>query len=167
MKNLRRANKSTIDVSDDQQRFMKIGEVAEQTGVAVETLRFYERSGLLDPPIRTESGYRLYNSNALEVLEFIKRAQILGFTLEEIKRIMNESRSSKSPCLDVRNIVRARLVELDEQLLQMQKYRDALAETLKQWDKTGKSNGRFCGLIENTNLGDVKNSPRKLERKRK
>ncbi len=144
---------------------LKIGEVAKQTGIGIETLRFYERSGLLDAPVRTEAGYRLYGADALATLEFIKRAQMLGFTLTEIKRIIAESRSGESPCDEVRETVRQRLVELDERLRQMQLYRDALAKTLRQWDKTGKAAGRFCGLIESTEIETHKPKGRKLERR--
>src|SRR5688572_2124118 len=85
---------------------LKIGEVARRAGIGVETLRFYERSGLLDRPARTEGGYRLYDAGALKTLEFIKRAQSLGFTLEEIKRIIAESRAGQRPCAEVRETVR-------------------------------------------------------------
>ncbi|HQR33781.1 MAG TPA: heavy metal-responsive transcriptional regulator [Blastocatellia bacterium] len=134
--------------NSDNTVWLKIGEVAKRTGIGIETLRFYERSGLLSQPARTEGGYRLYDSEALDTLEFIKRAQTLGFTLEEIKRIIAESRSGQSPCDEVREIVRQRLAELDERLEQMQRYREALARTLNEWDKRGKSDGHFCGLIE-------------------
>lgn len=144
---------------------LKIGEVAKQTGIGIETLRFYERSGLLDAPVRTEAGYRLYGADALATLEFIKRAQMLGFTLTEIKRIIEESRSGESPCDEVRETVRQRLVELDERLRQMQLYRDALAKTLRQWDKTGRAAGRFCGLIESAEIEVLKPESRKPERR--
>lgn len=148
-------------------KLMKIGEVAKQTGIGIETLRFYERSGLLDAPARTEAGYRLYGADALTTLEFIKRAQILGFTLTEINRIISESRSGASPCNEVREIVRQRLAELDERLQQMQLYRDAVAKTLRQWDETGKVGGRFCGLIESAEIEVRKPASRKLKRRKR
>lgn len=146
-------------------KLLKIGEVAKQTGIGIETLRFYERSGLLDAPVRTEAGYRLYGADALTTLEFIKRAQVLGFTLTEIKRIISESRDGESPCDEVREIVRQRLAELDERLQQMQLYREAVAKTLHQWDKTGKAAGRFCGLIESAEIEVRKPASRKPERR--
>lgn len=148
-------------------KLLKIGEVAKQTGIGIETLRFYERSGLLDEPVRTEAGYRLYGADALTTLEFIKRAQILGFTLTEIKRIISESRAGESPCDEVREIVRQRLTELDERLRQMQLYRDAVAKTLRQWDKTGKAAGRFCGLIESAEIEVRKPASRQPERRKR
>jgi DNA-binding transcriptional MerR regulator len=143
---------------------LKIGEVARRAGVGVETLRFYERSGLLDRPARTEGGYRLYDAKALKTLEFIKRAQSLGFTLEEIKRIIAESRAGQRPCAEVRETVRRRLAELDEQMAQIRRYRNALATTLKQWDEKGFADGEFCGLIESAEINAVKPERTNLKR---
>jgi DNA-binding transcriptional MerR regulator len=146
---------------------LKIGEVARRAGVGVETLRFYERSGLLDHPARTEGGYRLYDAEALKTLEFIKRAQALGFTLDEIKRIIAESRAGQRPCAEVRETVRRRLAELDEQMAQIRRYRDALATTLDQWDEKGFADGDFCGLIESADLSAVKPQRNNLKRRGK
>jgi len=144
---------------------LKIGEVARRAGVGIETLRFYERSGLLDRPARTEGGYRLYDTSALKTLEFIKRAQSLGFTLEEIKRIIAESRAGQRPCAEVRETVRRRLAELDEQMAQIRRYRNALATTLKQWDEKGFADGDFCGLIESAEIDAVKPERDNLKRR--
>lgn len=148
-------------------RLLKIGEVARQMGIGIETLRFYERSGLLGRPARTEGGYRLYSSEELLTLEFIKRAQTLGFTLEQIKRIIAESRSGKRPCQEVREIVRERLNELDERLKQMRRFRNALARTLQQWEEKKEAGGHFCGLIEESELEASKPVPRRPERNKK
>jgi DNA-binding transcriptional MerR regulator len=146
---------------------LKIGEVARRADIGVETLRFYERSGLLDRPARTEGGYRLYDAGALKTLEFIKRAQSLGFTLEEIKRIIAESRAGQRPCAEVRETVRRRLAELDEQMAQIRRYRNALAVTLKQWDEKGFADGDFCGLIESSDLSAMRPERNKLKRRGK
>lgn len=147
-------------------RLLKIGEVAQRMGVGIETLRFYERSGLLGRPARTEGGYRLYSSEELLTLEFIKRAQTLGFTLEEIKRIMAESRAGQRPCAEVREIVRARLAELDEQMRQMRRYRNALARTLQKWDEKGHAEGHYCGLIESAEVETLIPPAHRLARKK-
>src|SRR5438093_1493107 len=83
---------------------LKIGEVAKLSGVGSEALRFYEQSGLLGRPGRTQSGYRVYDAAVLQRLDFIKRAQILGFSLDEIKRIIADKQAGRSPCLEVRKI---------------------------------------------------------------
>lgn len=145
-------------------RSLKIGEVAKQSGVGIETLRFYEKLGLLGRPARTASGYRLYDSETLERLDFIKRAQVLGFSLAEIARIIAEKQAGQSPCAEVRNIVRARLKELDERMKEMQRYRKELAAALDEWEKAGDRKGHVCGLIEGTTIKHAMGSQPPLKR---
>ena len=131
---------------------LKIGEVAKLSGIGIEALRFYERSGLLGRPRRTQSGYRLYDPAVLERLDFIKRAQVLGFSLDEIKQIISEKEAGESPCEAVREIVRTRLQELDDHLRDIRRYRNDLAATLADWDKMSSAEGHICGLIEQSNV---------------
>lgn len=131
---------------------LKIGEVSKRSGIGIEALRFYEKSGLLDRPGRTFSGYRLYDEGVLERLAFIKQAQVLGFTLDEIKEIIAHKQKGVSPCAEVREIVRTRLKELDERIKQMHRYRKELAAALIEWDETGESEGHVCGLIEGSHI---------------
>ncbi len=146
---------------------LRIGEVSGRTGISIETLRFYERSGLLGRPARTEGGYRMYGPEELLRLEFIKRAQTLGFTLEEIRRIIAEGHGGKRPCMEVREIARMRLHELDERMKEMRRYRRLLARTLQQWEETGEADGHFCGLIENAELNAALPAATKPEIRRK
>ena len=80
-------NQLSIKARPSSRRPLKIGEVAKASGIGIETLRFYEKSGLLDQPSRTESGYRLYDSDVLTRLDFIKRAQVLLCYSEWCKRL--------------------------------------------------------------------------------
>lgn len=136
----------------EEQTGLKIGEVSKRSGIGIEALRFYEKSGLLERPSRTESGYRIYDAGVLERLDFIKRAQVLGFSLDEIKRIISEKRAGQSPCAEVREIVRQRLQELDERMKEMRRYRNELARALSEWDAAGDVAGHICGLIEGTEI---------------
>ncbi|HEV2708122.1 MAG TPA: heavy metal-responsive transcriptional regulator [Pyrinomonadaceae bacterium] len=131
---------------------LKIGEASKMSGVGIEALRFYERSGLLGRPARTESGYRLYTEEVLDRLAFIKRAQVLGFSLDEIKQIIAEREAGQSPCVHVREVVRRRLAELDERMREMRLYRKELAEALAEWEQQGDAEGHICGLIEKTEI---------------
>ncbi len=131
---------------------LKIGEISRLSGIGIEALRFYEKGGLLRPVTRTGSGYRLYNRDALDRLAFIKRAQMLGFSLDEVKQIISESESGQSPCRGVREVVRRRLQELDERMAQMKLYRKELASALEEWEKVEESKGHVCGLIERTEI---------------
>jgi MerR family transcriptional regulator, copper efflux regulator len=130
----------------------KIGEVSKRSGVGIETLRFYEKSGLVDRPSRTASGYRVYDGAILERLAFIKKAQMLGFTLDDIRELIDHKRMGENPCREVRSKVKSRLEELDDRIRQMKLYRDELAASLKKWERVGESPGHVCGLIEGSQI---------------
>jgi MerR family mercuric resistance operon transcriptional regulator len=146
---------------------LKIGEVARDSGVGVEALRFYERSGLLPRPGRTAGGYRLYDGRVLERLAFIKQAQTLGFSLHEIRRIIQDAEAGRSPCDEVREIVRRRLGELDRHMRDLRRHRKELAATLEIWDQVGRAPGHICGLIEGTQFQSTAKQSNRLDRKRK
>ena len=152
---MRTARPGGLQIADEEQsrQMLKIGEVSKRSGVGVEALRFYERGGLLDRPSRTFSGYRVYGEEVLERLEFIKRAQALGFSLDEIRRIVEDARKGESPCDEVREIVRRRMAELDERLRELHRYRRELKSTLEEWDEVGRAPGHICGLIEGSEVG--------------
>jgi MerR family copper efflux transcriptional regulator len=149
-----RATKQGVRLVDEEEgrRMLKIGEVSKRSGVGIEALRFYEKGGLLDSPSRTFSGYRVYGEEVLERLAFIKRAQALGFSLDEIRRIIDDARKGESPCDEVREIVRRRMAELDDRLRELHRYRKELKATLEEWDEVGRAPGHICGLIEGSQL---------------
>src|SRR5688500_15319046 len=99
------ALRSKKQVTPETRKPLKIGEVAKQSGMGIEAVRFYERSGLLGRPGRTQRGYRVFDAAVLQRLDFITRAQVLGFSLDEIKRIIADKQAGRSPGLEVRNIV--------------------------------------------------------------
>ena len=144
---------------------LKIGEVSKLSGIGIEALRFYEKSGLLDRPGRTYSGYRLYDESVLERLAFVKQAQVLGFTLDEIKQLIEHKRNGENPCAEVREVVRGRLQELNERIERMIQYRDELTAALAEWDETGEMEGHVCGLIEHSHIEHKLNSNDKLGHK--
>ena len=152
---MRTARPGGLQIADEEQsrHMLKIGEVSKRSGIGIEALRFYERGGLLDSPARTFSGYRVYGEEVLERLEFIKRAQALGFSLDEIRRIIDDARKGESPCDEVREIVRRRMAELDERLRELHRYRRELKSTLEEWDEVGRAPGHICGLIEGSEVG--------------
>jgi DNA-binding transcriptional MerR regulator len=153
-KEMRKDGLRNSRIVDDEEgrRMLRIGEVSKRSGIGIEALRFYEKSALLDKPSRTFSGYRVYGPEILERLAFIKRAQALGFSLDEIKRIVDDARTGQSPCDEVREIVSRRLEELDERMREMRRYRKELAETLEEWNKVGRAPGHICGLIESSHV---------------
>lgn len=140
------------NTTDTNGKMLKIGEVSKRSGIGIEALRFYEKSGLLDRPGRTYSGYRLYDEAVLERLAFVKKAQVLGFSLDEIKELINHKRNGESPCAEVREVVRIRLDELNDRIAQMIQYRDELSAALADWDEMGEAEGHVCGLIEGSTI---------------
>lgn len=160
---LRRVLRRAEIIDPEQQKaLLKIGDVANISGIGIEALRFYEKSGLLERPQRTESGYRMYGRDVLDRLAFIKQAQTLGFSLEEIRRIIDDGRAGQSPCEEVREIVRRRLEELDERMREMRRYRKELSETLEEWDVKGHAPGHVCGLIESSHVGHALKEKKKI-----
>ena len=143
---------------------LKIGQVSRRSEVGIETLRYYERLGLLGSPRRSQAGYRLYSAAIFARLDFIRKAQAMGFTLEEIARIIQESETGRSPCADVRRIARGKLDDLDRRLKQLRLYRNELARTITEWDRKGSSAGKICGLIEESHIA---HPPEKAARPKK
>lgn len=129
-----------------------IGQLAEQAGVKSDTIRFYERSGLLPKPERKASGYRVYDGAALKLVRFIKRAQALGFSLDEIKRILRLRGSGEETCRCVIAMAEATLAETEAKLTDMQSFVDALRKNLARWRKAPTKRAHivadFCKLIE-------------------
>ena len=116
--------------------------------MGVESLRFYENRGLIQPVARTPSGYRLYDPSIFERLSFIKKAQAVGFSLDEIGRIIAEARTGKRPCAEVRRLAAGRLEELEQRITELKRYRKELRKTLEAWEREGEKEGIVCGLIE-------------------
>lgn len=114
-----------------------IGEVAKRAGVSPPTIRYYEEIGLLPAAARSSSGYRRYAAAAVEDLRFIRKAQGLGFALDEVREILKLSRSGKTPCERVRSLAHGHLAALDERIRQLQRFREHLAADLARWDEEG------------------------------
>jgi DNA-binding transcriptional MerR regulator len=127
-----------------------IGEVAERSGVSRKALRLYEDAGILPAATRTASGYRVYGKNALDILSFVRQAQRLGFTLEQIKDIVVIKRNGRCPCPHVRDLVQRKVDELDQQLTDLQVVRDSLQTMLKGWRRGRRMPAAVCPHIEAT-----------------
>lgn len=107
---------------------MRTGEVASRAGVNIQTLRYYERRGLLPEPPRRASGYRTYGTEAVEIVRFIKRAQGLGFTLGEVETLIELMAGGPDDCDQVRDLALGRLGELDQRIADLQAMRDSLVQ---------------------------------------
>ena len=107
---------------------MNIGQLSATTGVPAATVRYYERRGLLDPPRRTRAGYRQYEAETTQRLRFIKRAQELGFTLEEIADLLAFWRDSATSCGKVEGRATATLERINAKLRDLNRMRIALSQ---------------------------------------
>jgi MerR family mercuric resistance operon transcriptional regulator len=103
-------------------------QVADAAGVNIETLRYYERRGILRPPRRNRAGYRQYDQEAVDVVRFIKRAQSLGFTLEEVEELLALRRPRAGRCATVQKAAIAKIDQIDIKLRALNSMRTALAE---------------------------------------
>jgi len=124
---------------------LRIGEVAGRAGVNVQTLRFYEREGLLEEPARRPSGYRAYPEDSVRRVRFIKRAQQLGFTLREIQSLLRLRDDASVPCKEVRSTAEAKISEIDEKLRHLKAMKKAL-QTLAR--SCAASRKHHCPLLE-------------------
>ena len=126
------------------------GGVAKALQIGVQTLHFYEREGLIPPPRRSESGYRLYTPELIERLRFIRQAQALGLPLGEIREILKLAARGASPCGRVQAALAAKLIEMDERLEEMRRFRDELAGLVGLASATSGAARpmRVCAIVE-------------------
>ena len=110
---------------------LKIGQLAKQVGVNIETIRYYERLNLLAPMSRLPSGYRLYNRDSQRRLRFIKNAQALGFTLHEIEELLDLRASSKARCGDIQRKAEAKLKHVEAKVRDLQSLEAALRRLIR------------------------------------
>ena len=113
--------------------YFKIGELAKQTGIAVGTLRYYSDLGLLLPVHRGDNGYRYYSENASSQVQFIKKAQAIGFTLEEIKQILDVRDRGEKPCSLVQTLLDNKIEQLEIQIKKMTLFKRELETYRADW----------------------------------
>ncbi|MCH9736779.1 MAG: MerR family transcriptional regulator [Actinomycetia bacterium] len=114
---------------------MRTSEVAAQAQVNTQTLRYYERRGLLPKPERTQSGYRVYTPSAVRVVRFVKRAQQLGFTLDDIEDLLQLAEGGPESCQEARTMARQRISDLQLRINELAVMRDALARLIDTCDQ--------------------------------
>lgn len=129
---------------------MKIGELAEAAGVTTKTIRFYESSGLLPEPPRTASGYRSYEDADAERLRFIRTAQRLGLSLDEIREIIAFRDRGERPCGYVAGVLDRQVQGLDRRIEEMRQLRDELRQLQSKAAQEPYAEGAYCGVIEHT-----------------
>ena len=135
---------------------MQIGKLAKEIGVTVQTVRFYERRGLMPQPPRRESGYRNYGESDLRRLQFIRQAKALGFSLGEIREILRTRERGQCPCTDVSKMAERHLAAAEAEIARLQRFRRELRQALITWKQKPTKNlpaNAICVLIERTMNG--------------
>jgi MerR family copper efflux transcriptional regulator len=125
---------------------LSTGQVAKASGVNIQTLRFYEREGLLTPPRRTAAGYRQYSEDAVRIVTFIKRAQELGFTLREAKELLRLRSPGAKRARVAKTIAQAKLRDIDEKVRDLSAMRAALASLVESC--TGSDVAITCPILD-------------------
>ncbi|MBO0796705.1 MAG: MerR family DNA-binding protein [Ktedonobacteraceae bacterium] len=116
---------------------LSIGQVARRAGVGVETVRFYEREGLLEEPPRRASGYRQYSEQVVKRIHFIKRAQQLGFSLKEMMELLMLRVDGQTSCEEVKRHTEAKIAQVEQKLLDLQRMRQALLQVASLCEEEG------------------------------
>lgn len=144
---------------------LSIGQIARLAEVGVETVRFYEREGLLSEPSRKASGYRQYDDSAVVRLRFIRQAKELGFTLNEIKELLSLRLDPSTSCADVKNRAEVKIADIETKIRTLQRMKNVLVKLTKSCSGRGPTNE--CPILQA--LGpqdDVREStPKRPERR--
>lgn len=125
---------------------LTIGELGEKANVNIETLRYYERRGLLPSPPRSPGNYRLFPPEAVKVVRFIKRAQDLGFSLKEIEELLSLRSIPQAQCADVQRLANEKIQDIDTKIAALQAIRNVLATLLTECP--GEAPIQQCPILE-------------------
>jgi DNA-binding transcriptional MerR regulator len=140
-----------------------IGELAGSAGVSTDTVRHYERNGVISKPRRAANGYRLYRSDALEQIILVRRAIAVGFTLKELAEIFAERYKGNPPCRKVRAIAARKLADLENHLREVKILYAELSKTIADWDEqlANQSDENPVKLLESLVVSPTNNQRRK------
>lgn len=141
--------------SKNEQKHLKIGELAKLSGIAVSAIRYYQEVKLLEPNFRNDAGYRFYLPSDVSLAKFIKKSQRLGFSLEEIKQILEQRKAGKSPCPTVRSIAKDKINTLKNQIKELQKLEQELQDFIVEAKKdlnSGPNDQEICALIDSAEV---------------
>ena len=141
---------------------LHIGTAAKQTGLSIDAIRFYQKSGLLKPPARTGGGYRVFTETEIAQLQFIARAQDLGFSLAEIRELLSLKNENGRACPEVRGLMHRKLQNVREKIASLRQLESELARGLRSCDRALKrstARERGCPVIEEIATGKTSSKP--------
>lgn len=130
---------------------LTIGKLAKNADVSIDSIRFYERKGLLEEPTRTESNYRVYSPDAAKRLRFIKKAQKLGFSLGEIHELIRVSHDSSASKADIKQITEEKIVDIRSRIADLTR----MLKALEQLDNCCDGHGPLeeCPILKSLEAG--------------
>ncbi|MCA1593367.1 MAG: MerR family transcriptional regulator [Acidobacteria bacterium] len=143
---------------------LRIGELASRTGVSIDTVRYYERRRLLPRAARTGGGFRLFSPEAVERINFIKQAQGIGLSLDEIEQLLATG-GGAGKCRSVRDLLRAKITELDERTKAMEEFRTTLSRHLAACEKELGAHGESASCPVMIEIGHLNQPARQEKRK--
>ncbi|MEA5621041.1 heavy metal-responsive transcriptional regulator [Cronbergia sp. UHCC 0137] len=139
-----------MSIQDNQ--LLLIGQVKSLSGIPIRTIRYYESLGLLKASGRTEGGYRQFSTDVLSRLAFIKRAQHLGLSLEEIQEILNVYDQGQPPCGEIKDKLQEKVTQIDHQIDQLLTLRSEISVLLSGWKETEKQQQDIiCPILQKNN----------------
>jgi len=133
---------------------LTVSEVAKQTGVSAHTVRYYVREGLLVPNKQAENSYSLFSPTEVSRLQFIRTAKMLGFTLNEIRQILENAQLGESPCAEVREVIQQHIVDNRRRIEEMQQLQERMELAVTKWETMPDGIPdchSICHLIESMN----------------
>jgi MerR family mercuric resistance operon transcriptional regulator len=131
---------------------LNIGQVAKQTGVTVETVRFYEKQGLIAAPRRTDAGYRQYPLETVKRVQFVQRAKEVGFTLKDIGELLALRQTPGTSCADIKLHATQKIKEVDQKIHDLQHIRDVLGRMILKCSGSGDLSE--CPILEELELDE-------------
>lgn len=141
---------------------LTISRAARKADVGVETIRFYERKGLIDQPLKPRGGgYRIYSEDTVKRIQFIRQAQELGFSLGEIRELLSLQADPQAECEDVRAQAEKKLAEVERKIEQLGAIRSALKDLIAACPRQGLATGR-CSILEGLRPQDVKKKEKSI-----
>ena len=142
-------------------QILQIGQAAKATGLSIDTIRFYQKCGLVRPPARTAGGYRVFNGTDLEELQFIARAQELGFSLSEIKDLILVQQQNGRGCPEVRALLKRKLAAVRGKISALQQIEIELDRALRRCDRVLKASANVpvCPVIDQIQRASRKRNP--------
>ncbi|MCI0421405.1 MAG: MerR family DNA-binding protein [Acidobacteria bacterium] len=134
------------------QHAIQIGQLAKQTGLSIDAIRFYERKGLLKKPARSEGGFRLFSSGDIAKLKFVRKAQELGFSLEEVHALIILRDQDTQPCWHVQDMLQQKLTVIRQKIEELKTLEEELEAGLRkcrrETSRGPASHGRGCPVLE-------------------